>query len=166
MLMQLQRLITQGYTMIQLRAKSLTDEQFKGLAATSLALCEEKLIVLFLNTRLELAIELNAHAVHLSVAELSSHSVIPKGMLLAASCHNADELNTAQSLCALFAVLSPVCMTKTHPETPPLGWAYFANCSRQLNLPVYALGGLGPNDLPRALQHGAQGVSGIRGFVA
>lgn len=166
MLKQLKRLIAQGYTMIQLRAKSLGDEQFKRLATTAMAICEEKSIVLFLNTRLQLAIELNAHAVHLSGTELLSLPTLPKGMLLAASCHNAEELNRAQSLGALFAVLSPVCVTQTHPDAAPLGWAYFANCSRPLSLPVYALGGLGPNDLPRALQSGAQGVSGIRGFLA
>ena len=71
MLVQLERLILEGYKMIQLRAKSLNNAQFKALSKAALALCENKGVTLFLNTSLQCIRELNAKAVHLSGQELA-----------------------------------------------------------------------------------------------
>jgi 8-oxo-dGTP diphosphatase len=63
-----------------------------------------------------------------------------------------------------FATLSPVCATASHPDAKPLGWERFAPLVADARLPVYALGGVGPDDLERAHATGAQGVAGIRAF--
>jgi len=166
MLAQLERLIMSGYTMVQLRAKSLNEDQFKVLAKKALALCEKKAVTLFVNTSLQCAIELNAKAVHLSGYEFVNTDMSLAGnMLVAVSCHTQDELHKAASLGALFAVLSPVCKSKTHPDVEPLGWAGFSQQLIDAPLPVYALGGLGVESLATALSSGAQGVAGIRGFI-
>jgi 8-oxo-dGTP diphosphatase len=41
-----------------------------------------------------------------------------------------------------------------------------AELLEQINLPVFALGGLGRQDLDRALAAGAQGIAGISAFLA
>ena len=64
-----------------------------------------------------------------------------------------------------FVVLAPVLATKTHPETEPLGWEQFEKLVSQVNLPVYALGGLSESSLDRVRQAGGQGVSAIRAFL-
>ena len=166
MLSQLEHLISRGYKMIQLRAKSLSDEQFKVFAKRALSLCEKDGVTLFINAGLQCAIELNAKAVHLSGKELiNSPLTLPEEMKIAVSCHTQEELYKAATLGALFAVLSPVCKSKTHPEVVPLGWSHFAELVFNSPLPVYALGGLEIEDLAIALSNGAQGVAGIRGFV-
>ena len=63
-----------------------------------------------------------------------------------------------------FAVLSPVAATATHPGAVPLGWDGWAAARADHALPVYALGGLGSDDLDVAARHNAQGVAAIRGF--
>jgi hypothetical protein len=63
-----------------------------------------------------------------------------------------------------FILISPVQKTNTHPDSSPLGWDYFTELTRLAQMPVYALGGLGVEDIPRARSLGAQGVAGIRGF--
>jgi len=60
--------------------------------------------------------------------------------------------------------LSPVAATASHPDAESLGWEGFAELVLPISLPVYALGGLGTQDLPRAFEHGAQGIAGIREF--
>jgi 8-oxo-dGTP diphosphatase len=84
---------------------------------------------------------------------------------IAASCHTLQELQHAQTLGVDFAVLAPVLATKTHPETEPLGWEQFTKLVSQINLPVYALGGLSESALDRARQAGGQGVAAIRAFL-
>ena len=63
-----------------------------------------------------------------------------------------------------FVTLSPVQATQTHPQATPLGWERAAELLRASNIPVYLLGGVGPQDRQRAWQAGAQGVAGIRAF--
>ncbi|MDE2279879.1 MAG: thiamine phosphate synthase, partial [Xanthomonadaceae bacterium] len=46
----------------------------------------------------------------------------------------------------------------------PLGWARFEALAGAAAMPVYALGGLSPEQLAQARTAGAHGVAGIRGF--
>ena len=45
-----------------------------------------------------------------------------------------------------------------------MGWQEFAELVSQVNIPVYALGGLTEADLEIAQAAGAQGISAIRAF--
>ena len=84
--------------------------------------------------------------------------------IVAASCHDAADLTRAHSLGLDFAVLSPVLPTQSHPGAQTLGWDGFKALTGNALLPVYALGGIGPAQLPLAWEAGAQGVAGIRAF--
>jgi len=82
--------------------------------------------------------------------------------LISASCHNAEELAMAAELGVDFITLSPVTPTASHPGAPCLGWEGAGELIESVNIPVYLLGGLSPDDLPQAFKIGAQGVAGIR----
>jgi 8-oxo-dGTP diphosphatase len=167
MLSHLKTLISGGYTMIQWRAKSLNKSGFKHLAEQAMALCKRNNVRLFINSSMTDALEMNAEAIHLSANEvltMKNKASSLKGVLLAASCHNEQELKAAKELGVLFAVLSPVCATQTHIGMKPLGWPQFKSLSEAVPLPVFALGGVGPETLDKALSNGAYGVAGIRAF--
>jgi 8-oxo-dGTPase (EC 3.6.1.-) len=80
------------------------------------------------------------------------------------SCHCEQELRQAQDAGVLFAVLSPVARTSSHPKSQPLGWELFSNTAKKFKLPIFALGGVGPKDIQQATLMGAYGVSGIGAF--
>jgi 8-oxo-dGTP diphosphatase len=121
---------------------------------------------LLLNSDIERARELGL-GVHLRAAQLRElhERPLPPDAWVGASCHDAVELELAAWLGADFATLSPVNRTASHPEAAPLGWERFAQLVAEARLPVYALGGVGPEDLQRARAAGAQGVAGIRAFL-
>ncbi|MET0616829.1 MAG: thiamine phosphate synthase, partial [Luteibacter sp.] len=124
--------------------------------------------VLLLNRDIDGALELGEGVgVHLSAAQLGEwvHRPLPFGQLVGASCHDAGELAQASRLGCDFATLSPVAPTASHPDAEPMGWPRFARLAEAASLPVYALGGLGPDDVTEARMHAAQGVAGIRGFL-
>ena len=73
-----------------------------------------------------------------------------------------SELDAAQALGCDFAVLGPVQATASHPGAEGMGWTRFAALREGVSLPIYAIGGLGPDDLVRARQHGGQGIAAIR----
>jgi len=106
-----------------------------------------------------LARELGADGVHLKSAQLACLATRPDLPLVAASCHDARELERAQALGCDFAVLGPVLPTRSHPGAATLGWDRFGALVESLELPVFALGGLSPRDLQTARAHGAHGIA-------
>jgi len=60
-------------------------------------------------------------------------------------------------------VLSPVKVTASHSHAIPIGWNFFASLIEGVKTPVYALGGLSKEDLSDAWDHGAAGISMLRG---
>ena len=61
-----------------------------------------------------------------------------------------------------FAVVGTLASTPSHPQAEVLGWEGFAQLREHVSMPLYAIGGLGAEDLERARRHGAQGIAAIR----
>lgn len=94
-----------------------------------------------------------------------SHRPVGDDLWLAASCHDAFELEAAAQLGVDFAVLGPVRPTASHPGAPALGWPIFESLVAGVAFPVYALGGVGIPEIFMAREHGAQGIAAIRAFL-
>lgn len=90
------------------------------------------------------------------------------GLKIISSCHDKKSVNIINALqkkLPIWAVfVSPVKPTQTHPNALPIGFDGLAKLVQACDVPVWALGGLAPDDLPIAQSVGAVGVAGIRGF--
>ncbi len=117
-----------------------------------------ELRLLLSGTALE-ARQAGACGLHSSAAALAGLIERPPTRLWAVSVHNARDLERASALDADFAILSPVRATASHPEDQPLGWDGLQALAAASPLPVYAQGGLGPDDLDAARAAGALGVA-------
>jgi 8-oxo-dGTP diphosphatase len=84
-------------------------------------------------------------------------------MLAAASCHTRAELERAMELQMDFVATGAVMPTTSHADGPFLGWDGLAVLIAGSSVPVYAIGGLGEEDLEPAWSAGAHGVAMIRG---
>ncbi len=104
------------------------------------------------------------HASSRVLAELDARPV-PPACMFSASCHSLEELRLAETLGADFALLSPVHATGKYQAGQLLGWSGFRRLADQVSLPVYALGGMRPEQARQARVHGAFGVAGISGFI-
>ncbi len=82
-----------------------------------------------------------------------------------ASCHDADQLSKAESLQLDYVSLSPVNQTDSHPGKQTLGIHGFKSLCAQINIPVYALGGMSMDDRRAVFAAGGQGVAGISQFT-
>ena len=60
--------------------------------------------------------------------------------------------------------VGPLRATATHPRATGIGWDTFAALREHVALPIYAIGGLRPDDVADARRHGAQGIAAIRGL--
>ncbi len=89
---------------------------------------------------------------------------LSKECLVAASCHNREELQQAERIGVDFVVLSPVLATASHPGAVTLGWEKFSELVESVSIPVYALGGVTLGMSEQVLNAGGQGVAAIRGL--
>ena len=161
----LERALADGIRRVQLRVHGLDGRELQALAAEAKRRCDLAGAELLVNGDAALARALHC-GLHLPSAQLMqlSSRPLPAGQVVAASCHDAAELEKAQSIGCDFAVLGPVARTPGHPGRAPMGWSSFAELRERVPLPVYGLGGLGPADLAMARAHGAQGIAAIRGL--
>lgn len=109
---------------------------------------------------------LGAAGWHASVAAAASlhDRPVSEGKWFIGSAHNPQELATLGAIGADAAVLGPVQATASHPGQPALGWDAFCALATAANIPVYAIGGVGPGQLTRAQAAYGQGVAGISAY--
>ena len=155
---------TRGVRLACLRSPSLDPATYLRLAERALAHARRHGIALLLHGDAALASELGAAGVHLPgrVLATTAKRPVPQSLWLAASCHDASQLERAAQMGCDFAVLSPVAVTASHPTREPLGWHHFAELVEPADLPLYALGGVTPEDTLIARGHGARGIAALR----
>jgi len=159
----LEAALQRGVRLIQVREKTMEAAALRDFTAEVVRRAHAHGARVVVNGDFSLAREAGADGVHLPSAQLMSLSSRPEFELVGASCHDARELAQAAELGLDFAVLSPVQPTPSHPGAATLGWEAFAALSAASPIPVYALGGMQPQDMASAWQHGAHGIAMRRG---
>ena len=157
-----------GISLAQFRAKQLNVSTYFRWAQELSDLANRYKARLILNSSpgdfLIHAKDMNIAGLHLSSKHLlnSEQRPIGKDKLLGASCHNLREVQHAHAIDVDYITLSPIKTTMSHPDAQPLGIETFKAVVSEINKPVYALGGLGREDLGEVLLNGGQGVAAIR----
>lgn len=160
-------LLNNNIKLIQARLKNSSKAAVAEFMATAMPLCKQYGAKLLLNSAVKNAGQYACDGVHFTSTDLMRLQERPAvSGCLAASCHNLAQLQQAEKWGFDFAVLAPVLATPTHPDAQPLGWTVFSEWVAQVNLPVYALGGVSVADKETAWGCGAQGIAGIRAFFA
>ena len=162
----LEQSLRQGISLLQLRAKGMSEDAYAVLARQVVLLAHEYDARVLLNGDPALVLETGADGLHLDSKALSACNSRPIGdaWLLAASGHTLQAMQHAEAIQASFGVLSPVQYTSAHPDIEPIGWTGLAELTGKLELPVYALGGVSVDDEAIALASGAAGIAGNKGM--
>lgn len=167
-LARLDNALGEGLKGLQLREPGLSEAAFERLFADVLLRCRRHHAMLMVNSQHPARFWTEADGVHLRAADFTTPDFsfpVPRDELawVAASCHDEHELAQAGDLGVDFAVLGPVGSTQSHPGVAGIGWSGFSAIAALTPLPVYALGGLGANDLGAAQMAGGHGVAMIEG---
>jgi 8-oxo-dGTP diphosphatase len=152
-----------GLKLIQVREKTLGRHAAEEFARRVTAFAHAHGAKVLVNADAALAREVGADGVHLTAEQLRIASARPDFPWCGASCHSIEGLLRADALGVDFVVLGPVRATPSHPGVVPLGWERFREITEGAALPVYALGGIVPSDLDRAMTCGAHGIAMVRG---
>jgi len=130
--------------------------------------------ILAVTARVDLALAVGADGVQLPERGLAPADVraISPALALGRSCHDREGLLAAARAGADWATLSPVRAPWSKPAAfpphgphGPLGVDGFRAAVAGIELPVFALGGVGPDLVPALRAAGAHGVATIGGLV-
>ena len=172
LLSNLQKILNRDVKLIQARLKNLPPAAVAKFIEQAYPLCKQQQALLLMNSDVDAPVTVDG--THLTSRDLMALRPCSGQALtrrpenskwLAASCHNLEQLQHAQKIGVDFVVLAPVLATQTHPGALSLGWEQFSDLVSQVNLPVYALGGMSESSLITARQSGGQGISAIRAFL-
>lgn len=164
-LTRMERALNGGVRLVQLRAHGLIPDGYLRLSQAVQGLCRTHGANLVLNPPDRMSALPPGDGLHLGSRRLMAlHRRPPEYALVGASCHDAAELRQAEALGLDYALLSPVMPTASHPDAIPLGWGEFSRLAEPALLPVYALGGMGVQDIQNAKRCGGQGIATISGL--
>lgn len=158
----LQRALSLGLRLVQLREGGLPAEERERFVNAAVEMCRARGARVLVNGDVELARKSRADGVHFSAAQMMTLDSRPGFELVAASCHTPEELAKAAQLELDFVAVGTVQPTLSHPGRPALGWDGFSDLIKDFPLPVFALGGLSPRDMEIARRSGAHGIAAIR----
>jgi len=157
-----------GAAAVQLREKDLPARELFALGRALLALCRARGAPLLINDRVDVALAIGADGVHLSGTSLPA--IAARGLLgpaarIGVSCHSPDEVRE-RSPGADFATWGPMFATASKdPYGPPVG-ARGLEAARALDVPLVALGGIGPKNARGLRALGFQGVACIGAVIS
>ena len=154
-----------GVDFFQLRDREASDREFERFLDALASRSRDVLSRVVVNDRLALAAAFPVAGVHLPEAGLPVAAVrsrFPRGrLLIGRSVHGADAAVAAEKDGADYVILGPVAPTGGKRPLPP---DVFRETCRRLRIPVWAVGGLTPENLERLRGVGVSGFAAIRSF--
>ncbi|GBD26843.1 Thiamine-phosphate synthase [bacterium HR30] len=158
-----------GVDGVQLREKDLPAREQYELARRLRPLCERHGAMLLINDRIDVALAVKAHGVHLPVRSFlpsEARQILGSQAIIGASCHDLKEALRAAESGADFLVCGPVFPTPSKGNlASPLGVPALAAIARAVPLPVLAIGGVTQEAIPAIRAAGAHGAAVIRAIL-
>jgi thiamine-phosphate pyrophosphorylase len=166
----LQQALDGGVKAIQLREKDLGGRELFFLAEAARKLTRRYHARLLINDRIDIALAVDADGVHLSTASIpieSARALLGRQRLLGASTHSLEEAEEAERNGADFVVFGPIYFTPSKaPYGSPQGSAALKKVVDKISLPIYAIGGIKPENIADTCRAGVCGVALISAVMS
>jgi thiamine-phosphate pyrophosphorylase len=160
--------IAGGANAVQLRFDpALPDEPLAPLARELADRCRERGVLLVLNNRVDLAVEVGAGGVHLGQGDLwaTARERLAPEQVLGVSVETPAQAAAAAAAGADY-LAATVWATATKPEAAPIGLDRFRELAASTELPVVGIGGITAANAGQVLEAGAAGVAVVSAVAA
>lgn len=156
-----------GVSGIVLREKDLPEADYRALAKRVLSICDREGIPCILHRFVAVALSLDCDRIHLPLARFRELRASEKARfsVIGVSVHAPEEALEAQALGATYLTAGHVFATDCKRGVPPRGLPFLRSVCAAVQIPVYAIGGVNPTNLPDIAQTGTRGACIMSGFM-
>jgi thiamine-phosphate diphosphorylase len=158
-----------GVTMVQLRAKNLTDRGLYAMAIDIRDLCQTYGAAFLVNDRVDIALAAGADGVHLGVDDVpieAAREIAPPGFMIGFSPDTNDLAARAKARGVDYLGVGPVYETQTKADAgPEIGVRLLAKRVDLSGLPVIGIGGITAEKATPVIEAGACGVAVISAIL-
>ncbi len=167
-----------GVRAVQLREKDLPTRELLDMAYKMRELTARYSARLFVNDRADIAMCVNADGVHLGQNSIPAYAVRKAvnasrithhalRFLIGVSTHNSEEAVTAEKEGADFITFGPVYSTPSKLKYgEPVGLESLKKGKEKISIPVFAIGGIKPDNIKEVINAGADGIALISGILS
>jgi thiamine-phosphate pyrophosphorylase len=156
-----------GATAVQLRAPELADEALEPLAASLVEMCGDAGVPLFVNDRVDIAVDSGAAGAHVGQDDDpgTARGRLGPERILGVSVGSAEEAWVAEMAGADYLGVT-VRATATKPEAVAIGLDGLREVAGATALPVVGIGGIDARNARDVLAAGAAGIAVIGAVAA
>jgi thiamine-phosphate pyrophosphorylase len=162
--------VSGGVTCVQVREKECPAREFVRQASALMDLLRPLGVPLIVNDRVDIALAVEAHGVHLGQDDLplrAARAILGPRRVIGISVDSVAQAVAAERDGADYLGVSPVFATPTKTDTAaPLGLAGLAAIRRAVGIPLVAIGGIGARNAAEVIRAGADGVAVVSAIVA
>jgi thiamine-phosphate pyrophosphorylase len=159
-----------GADAVQLRERDLSGKELHALALELREITRAAGAALIVNHRVDIALAVEADAVHLGWKSLLPHEardLAGRRLKIGVSCHDIAQLRRAEMMGASYVLLGPIFPTLSKEGlVQPVGLEDLARWTRAARVPVVGIGGINTSNFRQVLEAGACGVAAISAFMS
>ena len=157
--------IAGGVGVVQLREKTLNDDELLTVAGPARALCARLGALFVLNDRPHIARAVDADGVHVGQDDMpvaKVRALVGPDMLIGLSTHAPGEIDAAEAALVDYIGVGPIHATPTKPGRPAVGVELVRYAAAHAAVPFFAIGGLDAHNVGEVLDAGASRVCVLR----
>ncbi len=159
-----------GVTMVQLREKKCTTNEFVSIAFRLKKLLASYNIPLIINDRLDVALAVDADGLHIGQQDMPytiARKILGYDKIIGLSVENIEQAKEANKLDVDYIGISPVFITGTKTDTgTPLGLEGLKEIAAFSNHIIVGIGGIHAGNAADVIKSGAHGVAVVSAIVA
>ena len=158
-----------GVTLLQLREKNMSTEDFINSAKEIKSLCEKYNVPLIINDNVEVAKAVNADGVHIGQNDMPAHEarkILGENKIIGVTAKTVEQAQKAEKDCAEYLGSCALFGTTTKCEEKKMYMKTLKSITSSVNIPVVAIGGIDGDNVLQLKGTGIVGAAVVSGIFA
>ena len=161
-------LMSGGIDLLQLRAKNLSAQEMEKLAGELHVAASSHSVPLVINDHPEIARSIGAEGVHLGQDDMAiaeARKIVGPDCAVGKSTHSLNQAIRAFYEGADYIGFGPLFATPTKPDYAPIGLQEISKVHDAVRIPIFCIGGIKLDNLPKVIEAGARRVVIVSGLL-
>lgn len=163
----IEKAISGGAKMIQLREKNISEEEYIKYAREALSVCIKHGAQLIINDNINVCLKTGAHGVHLGQGDASpadARAILGKKAIIGVTAKTTEQAEKAYADGADYIGSGAVFATATKGDAKKMSLDALREITAKSKLPVYAIGGISKDNINELRNTGIYGVAVVSGI--